>query len=124
MVEPFVYTKKVNSSNLLLCISFLRMSLTIIFFKPLVVFFIGICGIFLNRKNILILIMSIELVLLSINFNYLITSVYIDDRVGQIITVFILTIAAAETSIGLAILICFYRLKGSIAISFAKFLKG
>ena len=83
------------------------MSLTIIFFKPLIVFFIGVCGIFLNRKNILIVIMSIELVLLSINFNYLVTSVYTDDRIGQIMAVFILTIAAAETSIGLSILICF-----------------
>ena len=100
------------------------MSLTIIFFKLLVIFFIGTCGIFLNRKNILILIMCIELLLLSINFNFLVSSVYMDDRVGQIISVFILTVAAAETSIGLAILICFYRLKGSIAISFANFLKG
>ena len=100
------------------------MSLTIIFFKPLVIFFIGTCGIFLNRKNILILIMCIELLLLSINFNFLVSSVYMDDRVGQIISVFILTVAAAETSIGLAILICFYRLKGSIAISLANFLKG
>ena len=100
------------------------MSLTIIFFKPLIVFFIGVCGIFLNRKNILIVIMSIELVLLSINFNYLVTSVYTDDRIGQIMAVFILTIAAAATSIGLSILICFYRLKASIAISYANFLKG
>ena len=68
--------------------------------------------------------MCIELLLLSINFNFLVSSVYMDDRVGQIISVFILTVAAAETSIGLAILICFYRLKGSIAISFANFLKG
>lgn len=79
-----------------------------------IVFFIGILGIVLNRKNILIIIMSIELLLLSINLNFAVFSVYLDDVVGQIFVLFILTIAAAESAIGLAILIVFYRLKNSI----------
>jgi NADH-quinone oxidoreductase subunit K len=87
-------------------------------------FFFGLCGLFLNRKNILIVIMSIELVLLSINFLLLIGSVYLDDRVGQLFTLFIITVAAAESSIGLAILVAFYRLKGTIAVTFVNRLKG
>lgn len=79
-----------------------------------IVFFIGILGIVLNRKNILIIIMSIELLLLAINLNFAVFSVYLDDVVGQIFVIFILTIAAAESAIGLAILIVFYRLKNSI----------
>jgi NADH-quinone oxidoreductase subunit K len=68
--------------------------------------------------------MSIELVLLSVNFFFLTGSVYLDDRVGQIFTLFILTVAAAETSIGLAILVAFYRIKGTIAVAFVNRLKG
>jgi NADH-quinone oxidoreductase subunit K len=68
--------------------------------------------------------MSIELVLLFVNFFFLIGSVYFDDRVGQIFTLFILTVAAAETSIGLAILVAFYRIKGTIAVAFVNRLKG
>jgi NADH-quinone oxidoreductase subunit K len=68
--------------------------------------------------------MSIELVLLAVNFFFLIGSVYLDDRVGQIFTLFILTVAAAETSIGLAILVAFYRIKGTIAVAFVNRLKG
>jgi NADH-quinone oxidoreductase subunit K len=68
--------------------------------------------------------MSIELILLSINFNFLIFSAFLDDRLGQIITLLVLTIAAAETSIGLAILIVYYRIKGSINVEFISSLKG
>jgi NADH-quinone oxidoreductase subunit K len=91
---------------------------------PLLMFFFGLCGLFLNRKNILIIIMSIELVLLSVNFLFLISSVYLDDRVGQLFTLFIHSVSAAETSIGLAILVAFYRLKGTISVSFVSRLKG
>jgi NADH-quinone oxidoreductase subunit K len=90
----------------------------------LFMFFFGLCGLFLNRKNILIVIMSIELALLAVNFLYLIGSVYLDDRVGQLFTLFILTVAAAESSIGLAILVSFYRLKGTVAVAFVSLLKG
>ena len=77
-------------------------------------FFIGLFGIVLNRKNILNIIMSIELLLLSVNLNFAIFSIYLDDIIGQIFVVFILTIAAAESAIGLAIITVFYRLKNSI----------
>lgn len=78
------------------------------------VFFIGLMGIVLNRKNILNIIMSIELLLLSINLNFAIFSIYLDDIDGQIFVIFILSIAAAESAIGLAIITAFYRLKNSI----------
>ena len=93
-------------------------------FFPLTLFFIGFAGLALNRKNLLTIIMSIELILLSINFNFLIFSAFLDDRLGQIITLLVLTIAAAETSIGLAILIVYYRIKGSINVEFISSLKG
>ena len=78
------------------------------------VFFIGLFGIVLNRKNILNIIMSIELLLLSVNLNFAIFSIYLDDVIGQIFVIFILTIAAAESAIGLSIITVFYRLKNSI----------
>jgi NADH-quinone oxidoreductase subunit K len=87
-------------------------------------FFFGLCGLFLNRKNILVIIMSIELVLLAVNFLLLVGSVYLDDRVGQLFVLFILSVAAAETSIGLAILVAFYRVKGTIAVAFVNSLRG
>lgn len=79
-----------------------------------IVFFIGLIGIILNRKNILIVIMSIELLLLAINLNFAVLSVYLDDIIGQIFIIFILTIAATESAIGLAIITVFFRLKNSI----------
>src|SRR6056297_1795406 len=91
---------------------------------PFFLFFIAIAGVALNRKNILIIIMSIELILLAINFNFLISSVYLDDRLGQLIPVFVLTVAAAESSIGLAILISYYRTRGTISLEFINQLKG
>jgi len=82
----------------------------------LIVFFIGLMGIVLNRKNILITIMSIELLLLAVNLNFAAFSIYLDDIVGQIFVLFILTIAATESAIGLAIITVFYRLKNSIQL--------
>ena len=79
-----------------------------------IVFFIGLIGIVLNRKNILIIIMSVEILLLAVNLNFATFSIYLDDIIGQIFIIFILTIAAAESAIGLAILTSFYRLKSSI----------
>jgi len=81
-------------------------------------------GIFLNRKNVLLVLMSVELMLLSINFNFLITASYIDDRFGQIFAIFVLTVAAAESSIGLAILVAYYRLQGTIALEQINHIKG
>ena len=79
-----------------------------------IVFFIGLIGIILNRKNILIVIMSIELLLLAVNLNFAVFSIYLDDITGQIFIIFILTIAATESAIGLAIITVFFRLKNSI----------
>jgi NADH-quinone oxidoreductase subunit K len=81
-----------------------------------IIFIIGLVGIVLNRKNILIILMSIELLLLSVNLNFAALSIYLDDIMGQIFVVFILTIAATESAIGLAILTVFYRLKNSIQL--------
>lgn len=89
-----------------------------------VLFLVGMWGIFLNRKNIIIILMSIELLLLAVNFNFIIFSVYLDDIVGQVFALFVLTVAAAESAIGLAILVIYYRIKGTIAIEFVNLLKG
>ena len=87
-------------------------------------FLIGILGLVLNRKNILITIMSIELILLSVNINFVIFSIYLDDVVGYIFVLFILTIAATESSIGLSILSAYYKLKQTIRMEKIKNLKG
>ena len=81
-----------------------------------IVFFIGLFGVILNRKNILTILMSIELLLLGINLNFAALSIYLDDIVGHIFVIFILTIAAAESAIGLAIITVFYKLKHSIEL--------
>jgi NADH-quinone oxidoreductase subunit K len=81
-----------------------------------IVFFIGVLGIVFNRKNILVIIMSIELMLLAVNLNFAAFSIYYDDIVGQIFVLFILAIAATESAIGLAIITVFYRLKNSIQL--------
>jgi|TARA_B100000683_G_C12442204_1_gene536602 NADH-quinone oxidoreductase subunit K len=94
------------------------------YFISFALFFIGLFGIFINRKNVLTVIICIELILLSINLNLLMSSYYLDDILGQIFVIMILTVAAAETSIGLAILIIYYRLRGTIAIEFINYLKG
>ncbi|SHJ20326.1 NADH-quinone oxidoreductase subunit NuoK [Wenxinia saemankumensis] len=87
-------------------------------------FVIGIFGLFLNRKNIIILLMSIELILLSVNINLVAFSSYHLDMVGQVFTLFVLTVAAAEAAIGLAILVCFFRTKGSIDVEDVNVMRG
>ena len=87
-------------------------------------FLIGALGLVLNRKNILITLMSIELMLLAINLNFVIFSIYLDDITGYVFVLFILTIAAAESAIGLAILTIYYRLKNTIQIDKIKKVKG
>ena len=81
-----------------------------------VIFTIGVVGIFLNRKNVIVLLMSIELILIAVNINLVSFSVYQQDIVGQVFTMFVLTVAAAEAAIGLAILVVFFRNKGSIHV--------
>ena len=89
-----------------------------------VLFVTGIFGLFLNRKNIIILLMSIELMLLSVNINLVAFSSFMNDLVGQIFTLFVLTVAAAEAAIGLAILVSFFRNRGTIAVEDVNVMKG
>ena len=86
-------------------------------------FIIGLTGMVINRRNILILIMCIEMMILSLNLNFIVFSIYFDDLYGQIFSLFILTVAAAESAIGLAIIIIYYRLRGSILMSQISVLK-
>jgi len=87
-------------------------------------FIIGIFGLFLNRKNIIILLMSIELMLLAVNINLVAFSNFLGDLVGQVFTLFVLTVAAAEAAIGLAILVCFFRNRGTIDVEDVNVMKG
>lgn len=87
-------------------------------------FIIGSFGMFLSRKHFIIVLISLELVLLAVNFNFIVFSVFLDDFMGQLFALSILTIAAAESAIGLAILIVYYRLRGGISIDFINLLKG
>ena len=85
---------------------------------------LGIFGIFLNRKNVIIILMSIELILLAVNINMVAFSSFLNDIVGQVFALFILTVAAAEAAIGLAILVVFYRNRGSIGVEDVNMMKG
>ena len=89
-----------------------------------ILFVTGIFGIFLNRKNIIIILMSIELMLLAVNINFVAFSAHLGDLAGQIFTLFVLTVAAAEAAIGLAILVCFFRNRRSIAVEDVNMMKG
>jgi NADH-quinone oxidoreductase subunit K len=90
----------------------------------MILFLLGIWGIFLNRKNIIVMLMSIELMLLAVNLNFLIFSVYLDDLVGQVFALIILTVAAAESAIGLALLVVYYRIRGTISVEFINLIQG
>jgi len=94
------------------------------FTVAMILFLLGILGILLNRKNIIIMIMSIEIILLAVNFNLVIFSVFLNDLWGQIYSLFILTVAAGESAIGLAILVAYYRVRGTIAIKSMNIMKG
>lgn len=87
-------------------------------------FVIGVFGIFLNRKNVIIILMSIELMLLAVNINLVAFSAYLGDLVGQVFAIFVLTVAAAEAAIGLAILVCFYRTRNTIAVEDVSQMRG
>ena len=89
-----------------------------------IIFTIGIFGIFLNRKNVIVILMSIELILLAVNINLVSFSVYTQDLLGQIFAMFILAVAAAEAAIGLAIIVVYFRNKGSIKIEDISSMKG
>jgi len=89
-----------------------------------IIFTIGIIGIFLNRKNVIIILMSIELILLAVNINLVSFSIYLQDLAGQVFTMFILTVAAAEAAVGLAIIVIYYKNRGSINVEQISSLKG
>ena len=89
-----------------------------------IIFTIGVVGIFLNRKNIIVILMSIELILLAVNINLVSFSIFLNNLIGQVFTVFILTVAAAEAAIGLAIIVVYYRNAGTISVEEINKLKG
>ena len=105
----------------------------LLFFSPnfgdllsltLTLFFLSIFGIINGRSSIISILISVELMLLSVNLNFIIFSIYLDDLVGQVIALFVLTVAAAESAIGLAILVVYYRLKGTVDLNSLLYLKG
>ena len=89
-----------------------------------ILFTIGVFGIFVNRKNVIIILMSIELILLAVNINFVAFSTYLNEISGQIMAMFVLTVAAAEAAIGLAILVVFFRNRGTIAVEDVNVMKG
>ena len=119
-----------NTKFLLFCIAYyifklkknymIFINLNFLLLITIFLFIVGLLGLILNKKNFLIVIVSIELLLLAINLNFVVFSVYLDDLVGQIFVLFILTIAATESAIGLAILILYYKINNKISIDFVK----
>ena len=93
-------------------------------FVAAALFTIGVFGIFINRKNVIIILMSIELILLAVNINFVAFSAFLGDLVGQVFALFILTVAAAEAAIGLAILVVYHRNRGTIAVEDINMMKG
>ena len=89
-----------------------------------ILFTIGIAGIFLNRRNVIVILMSVELMLLAVNINLVAFSTHLNDLVGQVFALFILTVAAAEAAIGLAILVIYFRNRGTIAVEDVNLMKG
>ena len=87
-------------------------------------FTLGVLGIFINRKNIIVILMSVELILLAVNITFVAFSVFLGDMVGQIFTMFVLTVAAGEAAIGLAILVIYFRNRGTIAVDDARQMRG
>ena len=89
-----------------------------------VLFTLGVLGIFINRKNIIVILMSVELILLAVNINFVAFSVFLNDMVGQIFAMFVLTVAAGEAAIGLAILVVYFRNRGTIAVDDVRQMRG
>ena len=89
-----------------------------------ILFTLGVLGIFINRKNVIVILMSVELILLAVNINMVAFSSYLGDITGQVFALIVLTVAAAEAAIGLAILVAFYRNRGSIAVEDINLMKG
>tara|TARA_B110000208_G_C11795110_1_gene439221 strand:+ start:458 stop:748 length:291 start_codon:yes stop_codon:yes gene_type:complete len=88
----------------------------IVDFSSTCLFFIGVCGVAINRRSVLLVLMCVEIILLAVNIKLISSSIYLDDLIGQAFSLFVLTVAAAESSIGLAILVSFFRTRGSVSI--------
>ena len=101
-----------------------KMDLLTFIIIPIITFFIGVSGIIFNKKNAILILTSVELMLLAINFIFLVSSVYLDDRIGQIFALLILTVAAAESSVGLGLLVVYYRIQGSVSIESINLMRG
>ena len=99
-------------------------NLTDFLFISFVLFLFGIWGIILNRKNIIIMLMSIELMLLAINLALIAYAIHIDDIIGLMLALFVITVAAAESAIGLAILVAYYRVRGTIGVEYVRLMKN
>jgi len=102
----------------------LAIGLTHYLWVAAILFAIGIFGIFLNRKNVIIILMSVELMLLAVNINFIAFSAHLNNLVGQVFAMFVLTVAAAEAAIGLAILVVYFRNRGTIAVEDINTMKG
>jgi len=89
-----------------------------------ILFTLGVLGIFINRKNVIVILMSVELILLAVNINFVAFSSFLNDIVGQVFALLVLTVAAAEAAIGLAILVVYFRNRGSIAVEDINMMKG
>ncbi len=89
-----------------------------------ILFTLGVLGIFINRKNIIVILMSVELILLAVNINFVAFSIFLGDMVGQIFAMFVLTVAAGEAAIGLAILVIYFRNRGTIAVDDVRQMRG
>ncbi len=100
------------------------MFIQLYFIISLIIFFISILGLFISRQNIITIFIAIELMLLALNFNFVLFSLFFDDALNQVIFFYLLALAGAEASIGLAILIIFYRIRGLISVYFMNVLKG
>ncbi len=100
------------------------MNTNILFNINILLFFIGLYGFLYTRRNFIIMLMSIELMLLAVNLNFILFSVYLDDIVGQIFALVILTVAAAEAAVGLAIIVAYYRLRKIISIEYLQLIKN
>nr|YP_009541990.1 NADH dehydrogenase subunit 4L [Neogoniolithon spectabile]AYR06660.1 NADH dehydrogenase subunit 4L [Neogoniolithon spectabile] len=93
-------------------------------YTTLSLFLLALLGIFLNQKNILIMLMALEIMFLAMSFNFISTSIYLDDVIGQLFALLILTVAAAESSVGLAILVVYYRIRNTITVELMNITKG
>ena len=103
---------------------FFGIALSDVFFFTSLLFFFGLSGIVFGRKNLILLLMSIEVMLLAVNLNFLIFSSFLDDLIGHFFSLLILTVAAAESATGLAILVIYFRIRGTIFVQFIHFIKG